>query len=119
MDLLAKLFGGGTPVPSVDPDQAQARLNTKPQPFLLDVRQPEEYREGHIAGATLIPLGDLPRKLDQLPRDREIICVCRSGNRSHSATRQLQAAGLQAVNLQGGMSAWTRHGLPVKKGASR
>jgi rhodanese-related sulfurtransferase len=119
MNLLANLFGGTTPVPSVDPGQASARLNAKPQPFLLDVRQPEEYREGHIAGATLIPLGDLPHKVDQLPRDREIICVCRSGNRSHSATRQLQAAGLKAVNLQGGMLAWSRQGLPVKKGTAR
>ncbi len=119
MNLLAQLFGGASAVPSVDPGQANARLSSKPQPFLLDVRQPEEYREGHIPGATLIPLGSLPGKLNQLPRDREIICVCRSGNRSHSATRQLKAAGLNAVNLQGGMIAWTRHGLPVKKGSSR
>ncbi len=119
MNLLAQLFGGASPVPSLDAGQVNARLSAKPQPFLLDVRQPEEYREGHIAGATLIPLGNLPGKLDQLPRDREIICVCRSGNRSHSATRQLKAAGLNAVNLQGGMLAWARHGLPVKKGNSR
>ncbi len=119
MNLLAQLFGGTSSVPGVDPGQAYARLSAQPQPFLLDVRQPEEYRDGHIPGATLIPLGSLPGKLNQLPRDREIICVCRSGNRSHSATRQLKAAGLNAVNLQGGMLAWARHGLPVKKGNSR
>jgi rhodanese-related sulfurtransferase len=119
MNLLAQLFGGATPVPSVDPGQAHARLNAKPEPFLLDVRQPEEYRAGHIAGATLIPLGELAGKVTQLPGDREIICVCRSGNRSHSATHQLQAAGFKAVNLQGGMLAWTRQGLPVKKGSAR
>ncbi|HEX9116297.1 MAG TPA: rhodanese-like domain-containing protein [Anaerolineae bacterium] len=106
-------------MPNIDAAQAQARLGTKPAPYLLDVRQPEEYREGHISGANLIPLGDLPRRIKDLPRDREIICVCHSGNRSRSATRQLTDAGYNAVNLQGGMSNWTRQGLPVKKGSGK
>ncbi len=118
MNLLAQLFGGSS-VPSIDPGQAQARLEAKPQPFLLDVRQPDEYRAGHIAGAALIPLRELPRRMAELPRDREIICVCRSGNRSHSATGQLKAAGYNALNLQGGMINWSRHGLPVRKGSAK
>ncbi len=118
MNLLAQLFGSSS-VPSVDPAQAQSRLDQKPRPFLLDVRQPDEYRAGHIAGAALIPLRELAVRMKDLPRDREIICVCRSGNRSHSATNQLRAAGFNAVNLQGGMINWSRHGLPVKKGSGK
>ncbi len=121
MNLLAQLFGSqaASSVPSIDPGQAHARLGTKPQPYLLDVRHPDEYQAGHIPGARLIPLGELPRRIKDLPRDREIICVCRSGNRSHAATQQLKAAGYNAVNLQGGMINWSRHGLPIKKGSSK
>ena len=116
MNLLARLFGKSS-VPSIDPGQAQARLAAKPQPFLLDVRRPEEYQAGHIPGATLIPLQELPARLEELPRDREIICVCHSGRRGQSATRQLKAAGYNAVNLEGGTMNWVRHGLPVEKGS--
>jgi rhodanese-related sulfurtransferase len=116
MNLLAQLFGSSS-VPSLDPGQAQARLSSQPGPFLLDVRQPDEYRAGHIAGARLIPLHELARRMGELPQDREIICVCQSGNRSHSATSRLKSAGYNAVNLQGGMNAWARHGLPIKKGS--
>jgi rhodanese-related sulfurtransferase len=118
MNLFAKLFGS-TSMPSLDAGQAQARLSEKPAPFVLDVRQPDEYRGGHIAGATLVPLHELPGRIKDLPTDRDIICVCASGSRSSSATRQLQAAGLNAINLQGGMYAWSRHGLPVKKGSGK
>ncbi len=121
MNLLAQLFGSqaSSTVPSIDPGQAQARLGTKPQPYLLDVRQPEEYESGHIPGAHLVPLHELAGRIKDLPKDREIICVCRSGNRSHSATRHLQSAGFNAINLAGGMNAWARHGLPVKRGSAR
>jgi rhodanese-related sulfurtransferase len=114
MEWIAKIFG--SPTANVTPAQAQARLHEKDRPFLLDVRQPEEFREGHIQGAALIPLNELPARMKELPANREIICVCRSGNRSSSATRQLSSAGFRAANLQGGMIAWTRSGLPVKKG---
>ena len=122
MNLLAKLFGASS-VSSVDPGQARERLarhgGQGKGAFLLDVRQPDEYRAGHIAGATLIPLGELARRMAELPGDREIICVCRSGNRSRTAAGQLKAAGYDAVNLQGGMINWSLHGLPVKKGSAK
>lgn len=84
--------------------------------YVLDVRQPEEFQAGHIEGAKLIPLNQLPKKLDSLPRDTEILCVCRSGSRSGAAVRQLTSAGFTAVNLSGGVMAWQRAGLPLKKG---
>jgi rhodanese-related sulfurtransferase len=119
MSLLARLLGTAS-TPSLDAAQAQAKLGQHGRkPLLLDVRQPEEYREGHIPGATLIPLGDLASRMNDLPKDREIICVCRSGNRSGSATQRLRAAGYNAVNLQGGMISWSRSGYPVATGARR
>ncbi len=103
-------------VPEIGPAAAQAKLEQDPKAFLLDVRDPDEYRSGHIRGATLIPLHELDKSGNALPRDREIICVCHSGSRSTLATRRLVSAGFQAVNLQGGMIGWMRAGLPVKKG---
>ncbi len=117
MSLFAKLFG--PPIEQVRAADVQNKLRAQPRPLVLDVRQPEEYRAGHIAGATLIPLGELGQRSHELPRDREIICVCASGSRSSSATRQLGAAGYKAVNMSGGMYAWTSAGLPVKKGTAK
>lgn len=74
---------------------------------ILDVREADEWESGHIPGATWIPLGELSKRLDELPKDREIICVCRSGNRSAWATQLLTANGYQASNLQGGMLYWS------------
>jgi len=117
MNLLTQLFG--PPIPQLDAAAAKAQLDAQPRPFLLDVREPDEFRAGHIAGATLIPLRELGQRAHELPRDREIICVCHSGNRSSSATRHLIGAGYRALNLRGGMIAWSYSKLPIKSGASR
>lgn len=117
MSLLSQLFG--PPIPQLEAPEAKVKLEAQPRPFLLDVREPEEFRAGHIAGATLIPLRELGHRANELPRDREIICVCHSGNRSSSATRHLISVGYQALNLRGGMIAWSYSNLPIKQGASR
>jgi rhodanese-related sulfurtransferase len=114
MDFFSNLFG--SPLPSLSAQDLQAKLKNGKPPFILDVRQPEEFRDAHIAGAKLIPLGELRERMKELPKDREIICVCASGNRSSSATRQLAAAGYNVINLSGGMSFWQRASLPVRKG---
>jgi rhodanese-related sulfurtransferase len=62
-----------------------------------------------------MPLGQLSRRMKELPRDREIVCVCRSGNRSNVAAKQLIAAGYSAANMKGGMLAWGWARLPVRK----
>ncbi len=119
MNLFKQLFGGSAvSVPAVNPREARELLKGKQPPFLLDVRQPAEYHAGHITGATLIPLGELRMRTDELPQDREILCVCRSGSRSSAAARQLASIGYKTLNLSGGMSAWQRDGLPIKKGAA-
>jgi rhodanese-related sulfurtransferase len=85
--------------------------------LLIDVREPEEYSQGHIQGARLIPLGELVLHISRLPNDREIICICHSGSRSAAAAGRLIQAGLRVRNLSGGMMAWAMSGLPVVSGA--
>ena len=83
MNLLQTLFG--PPLPSVSALDVSEKLKSPKRPLVLDVRQPEEFRAGHIVGAKLIPLNELGRRLNELPKDREIVCVCASGSRSGSA----------------------------------
>jgi rhodanese-related sulfurtransferase len=116
MDLFSKLFG--PPLPALTPSELSEKLKNGKRPLVLDVRQPEEYREGHIAGAKLIPLDALNQRMQDLPKDKEIVCVCASGNRSHSATKMLIGAGYNAINMNGGMLTWQRARLPVKKGTA-
>jgi len=106
----------GKPVSTIQALELNDRLKNGKRPLVIDVRQPDEYRRGHIGGAKLIPLGELSHRIKELPQNKEIVCVCASGNRSGSATRLLAGAGLNAVNMQGGMLAWRRATLPVKKG---
>lgn len=81
---------------------------------LLDVREHEEWKSGHVKGAVHIPLGCLRPQLGNLARDKAIIAVCRSGSRSSRAVSILSDAGFErAANLRGGMTAWERDGLPV------
>ena len=117
MSFLSKLFG--PPVPGIDAAAVQAKLNEKPKPLVLDVREPSEYAAGHIGGSTLIPLHQLSSRMSELPQDREIICVCASGSRSGSAARRLAGEGYTVLNMSGGMSRWQRAGLPVKKGKGK
>lgn len=81
-------------------------LSTLSGAFVLDVREPDEFADGTIPGAVNVPLGDLPRRLPMVPRDRTIACLCRSGNRSEKARALLVDNGYDAVNLTGGMIAW-------------
>lgn len=81
---------------------------------LIDVRQPDEWDAGHAPMATLIPLAELPDHLDELPRDRVIVCACRSGGRSLRAATFLQESGFDTVNLTGGMTSWFAEDLPFE-----
>lgn len=83
------------------------KVSTLENPFLLDVREPEETAEGIIEGAHLIPLGQLPDQIHQLPKDEIIYVICRSGNRSRKACDFLSDQGFQCVNMTGGMKSYT------------
>lgn len=77
---------------------------------VLDVREPAEWEAGHIETAIHVPLMQLPGRVAEIPADRTLLVVCRVGARSAQATAFLQAQGLDAVNLRGGMHAWDADG---------
>ena len=113
MDLMKSLFG--PPMPSVSAAELSEKLKNGVRPLVLDVRQPDEFRRGHINGAKLIPLGELGGRLKELPKNKEIVVVCATGNRSRSATKRLVNEGYDAFNMNGGMMSWARSGLSIKK----
>jgi rhodanese-related sulfurtransferase/molybdopterin-guanine dinucleotide biosynthesis protein A len=84
--------------------------------FVLDVRQPDEYEAGHVPGAVLVPLDQLGARIDEVPKDRHLYVVCRSGGRSATAVGALTAAGYEATNVAGGTLAWIEAGNPVVTG---
>jgi rhodanese-related sulfurtransferase len=86
---------------------------------LLDVREDDEWQAGHIEGAQHIPLGQLSERVSELPAGRRIVAVCRSGGRSGVAVRGLRQLGHDAENLDGGVTAWSKAGLPLVDDAGR
>ena len=81
--------------------------------FVLDVRTPEEWVAGHVPDATLIPLDELSARLSELPKDQEIVVICRSGNRSAQARDILLENGFEQVtSVGGGFNNWTANGYP-------
>jgi rhodanese-related sulfurtransferase len=80
---------------------------------LIDVRQPEEYEAGRIAGGRLIELSELAGQVDSIDRDRPVVFYCRSGSRSAMATEAFRDAGFDAHNMLGGLQAWDGDGLPL------
>ena len=100
--------------PAVDVDTVRA-VQDNPNVFLLDVREPDEYASGHIAGITLIPMGEVAARLSELPKDKEIIVTCRTGNRSGQVADFLREQGFTNVhNMEGGIVAWEEAGYPVE-----
>lgn len=80
---------------------------------VLDVREDNEWAEGHLDGAVHIPLQQLPGRVDELPEGRQVLAMCHAGGRSAQATAYLCERGVDAVNLDGGIVAWERAGRPV------
>lgn len=95
-------------VPEIEPRELNRRLKQGEAPFLLDVRNPEEWEITRLDGATLIPLPELERRYPELPADREIVVYCRSGGRSLKAAGLLTLKGYRDVkNLSGGTLRWS------------
>ncbi len=102
-------------IPEINAQQAYEKYQQGA--FILDVRQPDEWNQGHIANATLIPLDQLPQRVSELPRDREIVVVCRSGNRSREGTLILLENGFKQVSsMAGGVIDWSARGYPLVQG---
>lgn len=81
--------------------------------YLLDVREREEWDAGHAPSAVHIPMSELNERVAEIPRDREVYVVCRSGGRSAQVTAALNRVGWTARNVDGGMRQWAAAGLPM------
>lgn len=100
-----------------DIDPAEADRLEKSGAFLLDVREDDEWQAGHAPGATHLAMGLVPSRLDEVPPERTVVCICRVGGRSGAVAAELAVAGFDVRNLAGGMLAWERAGLPVVTGS--
>jgi rhodanese-related sulfurtransferase len=100
------LHGRAAEAADIAPDALAQALSGPNPPLLIDVRTSAEFAAGHIQGARLMPLSELGRRLGDLPKERPVVCVCRSGHRSGVAASQLRALGYPARNMAGGMLRW-------------
>ena len=107
-------------IPAVTVLEAHDRLaadTTAAGPLLVDVREPNEFAEFRADGAVLLPLSTFMLRHQSLPRDRQLLMICRTGARSGQATAFLLANGWPDVtNVEGGTLAWVRAGLPARQG---
>jgi rhodanese-related sulfurtransferase len=105
-------------VPSVTPQEAHARLSDAADaPLLVDVRNPDEFAQARVPGSVLMPLPFLANRAAELAADRPILLICRSGDRSTTATAYLLSRGFEQVaNVTGGILAWYQAGLPIVTG---
>ena len=118
--LVAGLALAGEPAAS-PPTMTQAQLleqqaKRAERLFVLDVRTPEEFAQGHVPGAVNVPLDQLGARLAAVPRDREVVIYCRTGRRSQLAADLLAANGYTRLrHLEGDMQGWVEKGRPVEK----
>lgn len=115
--------GAMRPIPQVDVRETQRRVKDGGQngeqldAVLIDVREQWEYLQERAPGATLIPLSQFVQRYGEIPRDREVLLICHSGQRSFRAAMFLRRQGYEQVgNVSGGMEAWAMAGLPVERG---
>jgi rhodanese-related sulfurtransferase len=106
-------------IPTIDVEEAERRLREDPaKPILLDVRETSEFVEVRAPGAVLTPTSLFMTRVDELPTDRPLMVVCHMGGRSAAVAGYLIRAGrTDVVNVAGGMEAWERAGLPVRRAA--
>jgi len=94
---------------TISVEELKARLDAGESPRMIDVREDEEVAQGMIPGALHLPLGQIPHQLAAIPKDEEVIFICRSGYRSDQACQYLSSLGHQGVaNMVGGMLAWNQ-----------
>lgn len=98
---------GETGYRDISAAELQTLLAGEDPPLLLDVREPHEFSAGHIPGSVLIPMGEITGRLNEIPQDRTVVVICRSGNRSGQVAGTLAGHGYTRVlNLQGGVLDW-------------
>jgi len=104
-------------VPDITPAEALDRIVAGA--LLLDVREQDEWDAGHAPQARHLAMSELGARVEELPRDVELVCVCHVGGRSAMVTEALNRAGWRAVNLAGGMRAWQAAGYEVVDAAGQ
>jgi rhodanese-related sulfurtransferase len=112
--IAASAGGGASPALAKEISVDEAYEMYRAGTFVLDMRTQEEWDEYHAPNTTLIPLDQLPGRLNELPKDREILVVCRSGNRSQEGRDILLAAGFNATSMTGGLKEWYAKGYPIE-----
>jgi rhodanese-related sulfurtransferase len=107
-----------SPIPTIDVVEAERRLREdQDRPILLDVRETNEFEEMRAPGAVLVPTSLFMTRVDEIPADRPVMVVCHLGGRSAAVAGFLIRAGrTDVVNVAGGMDAWERAGLPLRRG---
>jgi rhodanese-related sulfurtransferase len=101
-------------VNEIDSESLHRRLGAGEDLLLVDIRTEGEIAQGAIPAALTLPMHLLPLRLEELPRDRDLVLYCRSGARSYQACSYLMQQGLgRALNLRGGIIAWARHGYEI------
>jgi rhodanese-related sulfurtransferase len=110
--------GGNRGTPEIDVDDLDRRLGAG-EVNVLDVREEWEYRRARLPGVLHIPLGQLPYRFGELPRDKPVMVICEHGNRSLVATHFLLVKGFPGTaSVSGGTSAWIRSQRPVERGSA-
>jgi rhodanese-related sulfurtransferase len=95
--------------PEITPDELDSQSDTT----LVDVRRPDEWAEGHIAGATHIPLDELQGRAAEVP-DGPVVFYCKTGDRAEMAAAAFRSAGRDAASLTGGVEGWQAAGRPLE-----
>jgi rhodanese-related sulfurtransferase len=102
--------------PQIDSQELSRKLKEQKKPVVLDVREAKEVQaEGIIAGSLHIPMTELQARLADVPREGEIVAVCKRGQRSWNVAQWLRQQGYDASSLSGGLDAWLAAGLPVAR----
>ncbi|MEY2453752.1 MAG: hypothetical protein QOD92_3326 [Acidimicrobiaceae bacterium] len=101
-------------VPAIDIEELARLRETKI--VLVDVREPDEFENFHVPGAQLIPLADVPERIEEIPDDQRVYVICATGGRSGRAVEFLNNQGYDTVNVAGGSKAWLEAGHPVEHG---
>lgn len=103
-----------TSVPSIDAQDLEKEMKSASPPVVIDVRQPEERKNGVIVGDKNIPLGELDKRYSELPKDKPVVIYCRSGRRSANAVAKLMEKGYRNVkSLVGGINGWSKEAVQL------
>jgi rhodanese-related sulfurtransferase len=93
---------------TIEPIEVHEMMKSGKEFLLLDCREPWEHQTAYIEGAKLIPMQEIPGKLEELPRDQTVVVYCHAGMRSYSAASWLKRQGINALSMSGGIDQWSR-----------